>query len=65
MTLSYMPEPTVVKSVRLPRSLRDGLATRAECERRTFNNLVIKILAEALDDSDPASPAPQDKDKPA
>ena len=65
VTLSYMPEPTVVKSVRLPRSLLDGLATRAELECRTFNNLVIKILTEALDDSDPASPAPQDKDKPA
>lgn len=65
VTLSYVPEPTVVKSVRLPRSLLDDLATRAELERRTFNNLVIKILAEALDGSNPASPAPHDKDKPA
>lgn len=65
MTLSYVPEPTVVKSVRLPRSLLDGLATRAELERRTFNNLIIKILTEALDGSDPASPTLHDKDKPA
>lgn len=50
VTLSYMSEPSVVKSVRMPRDLLDGLVARAELERRTFNNLVIKILAEALDE---------------
>ncbi len=57
VTLSYMPESSVVKSVRLPRELVERLDMQAKAEHRTVNNLITKILMEALN-----GPAPQDKD---
>lgn len=50
MTLSHMSdsEPSVVRSVRLPRGLLDRLSDRAGLEHRTVNNLIIKILSESL-----------------
>ena len=59
-----MSEPSVVKSVRMPRDLVDGLQARADRERRTFNNLAVKLLAEALESSAPTHPA-DDKDSTA
>jgi predicted DNA-binding protein len=52
-----MPESSVVKSVRLPRELVERLDMQAKAEHRTVNNLITKILMEALN-----GPAPQDKD---
>ena len=57
MTLSHMPELSVVKSVRLPRELVERLDLQAKAEHRTVNNLITKILTEALN-----SPAPEDKE---
>jgi hypothetical protein len=56
VTLSRMTESSVVKSVRLPRELVERLDMQAKAEHRTVNNLITKILAEALN-----RPAPEDK----
>ena len=55
--MSYMAESSVVKSVRLPRELVDRLDRQAKAEHRTVNNLITKILTEALN-----TPASEDKD---
>ena len=65
-----MSESSVVKSVRLPRGLTDRLTERARLEHRTVNNLITKILTEAMEppgssDAVPGNIAPDDKDKPA
>ncbi|HEY5247574.1 MAG TPA: Arc family DNA-binding protein [Dermatophilaceae bacterium] len=52
-----MPESSVVKSVRLPRELVKRLDMQAKAEHRTVNNLITKILTEALN-----GPAPEDKE---
>jgi len=57
VTLSHMPESSVVKSVRLPRELVERLDRQAKAEHRTVNNLITKILTEALN-----IPAPEDKE---
>ena len=49
VTLSHMPEASVVKSVRLPRALVERLTAQAKTEHRTVNNLITKILTESLD----------------
>ncbi len=43
-----MRESSVVKSVRLPRGLIERLDMQAKAEHRTVNNLISKILTEAL-----------------
>lgn len=50
VTLSHVPEASVVKSVRMPGALVDRLTAQARAEHRTVNNLITKILTEALDD---------------
>jgi Arc-like DNA binding domain len=49
VTLSHVPEASVVKSVRLPRALVERLTAQAKTEHRTVNNLITKILTESLD----------------
>jgi hypothetical protein len=48
VTLSHMPESSVVKSVRLPRDLVDRLEIQAKAEHRTVNNLIAMILTEGI-----------------
>ena len=49
VTLCYMSEPSVVKSVRMPRPLADHLDEQARIEHRTVNNLITTILTEGLE----------------
>lgn len=44
-----MSDPSVVKSVRLPRDLLERLTAQAWAEHRTVNNLITKILAESFE----------------
>lgn len=51
--MSHMAKATVVKSVRLQQELLDRLDARAQLEHRTVNNLIAKLLTEALDEPIP------------
>jgi len=53
VTLSYMPEASVVKSVRLPRALVERLTAQAKTEHRTVNNLITNNLTETAIPVDP------------
>ena len=56
-------EPTVVRSVRWPRALMSRLTAEADAQHRTVNNLVIKIVTEALDPSTPMNSSVDSKDE--
>jgi len=64
VTMSHVPEASVVKSVRLPRALVDRLTVQAEAEHRTVNNLITKLLSEALDLTDSAAHSERVPDSP-